>query len=53
VGVTGVELAPDLRSTAFRNYVLFFRYAEDRLAIIDILEGHRDIPDYFYTADPE
>ena len=37
------ELAPGLRSVAFRNYVIFFRYREDRFEVVSILEGHRDI----------
>ena len=31
MGISRVELAPDLRSAVFENYVIFFRYAEDRL----------------------
>jgi toxin ParE1/3/4 len=53
MGVSRLELAPDLRSTVFQNYVIFFRYVEDRLEIINILEGHLDIPDYFSTTNPE
>lgn len=53
MGVSRVDLAPDLRSAVFESYVIFFRYAEDRLEIINILEGHRDIPEYFSTANPE
>ena len=41
------ELHPDIRSVPFRSYVIFFRYAEDRLEVVNILEGHRDIDDYF------
>lgn len=42
------ELRPDIRSTPFRGYVIFFRYVEDRLEVVNILEGHRDVVAYFH-----
>ena len=36
------ELRPDLRSSAFGNYVIFFRYRGDVLEVVNILEGHRE-----------
>ena len=42
------ELRPDIRSVAFKGYVIFFRYVDDNtLEIINILEGHRDIDAHF------
>jgi plasmid stabilization system protein ParE len=41
------ELRADVRSFPFRGYVIFFRYTEDALEIINILEGHRDIGAHF------
>lgn len=41
------ELRPDMRSTAHGRYVIFFRYVDDVLEVVNILEGHRDIDDYF------
>ena len=41
------ELRPDIRSFAFHDYVIFFRYEGESLVIVDILEGHRDIGSYF------
>lgn len=41
------ELRPDIRSTPFRGYVIFFRYVDDRLEVVNILEGHRDIAAHF------
>jgi toxin ParE1/3/4 len=41
------ELRADIRSQAFRNYVIFFRYADGVLEIVNILEGHRDIDAQF------
>ena len=41
------ELRPEMRSFAFRGYVIFFRYVDDRFEIINVLEGHRDIEQHF------
>lgn len=41
------ELRPELRSLAFRGYVIFFRYGEDRVEVVNILEGHRDVIGHF------
>lgn len=41
------ELRPDLRSFVFRSYVIFLRYHGDRLEIVNIIEGHRDIEALF------
>jgi plasmid stabilization system protein ParE len=42
------ELLPDLRSVAFKGYVIFIRYfGDENLEIVHILEGHRDITGYF------
>lgn len=45
------ELRPDIRSFSFRGYVIFFRYTDDLLEVVNILEGHRDVDQHF--ADPE
>ncbi|PSJ58433.1 type II toxin-antitoxin system RelE/ParE family toxin [Mesorhizobium ephedrae] len=41
------ELRADLRSVAFKNYVIFFRYRDDVFEVVDVMAGHRDIEDYF------
>lgn len=41
------QLRPDLRSTPFGNYVIFFRYLGDVLEIVNVLESHRDIDAFF------
>ena len=46
------ELRPDIRSSAFGNYVIFFRYRDDALEMVNILEGHRDIDAFFSKEDP-
>ena len=44
------ELAPGLRSSAFKGYVIFYRYIGNAMEVVNILEGHRDI-DSFYRED--
>jgi len=41
------ELRPDIRSGAFKGYVIFFRYVGDQFEVVNILEGHRDILAHF------
>ena len=41
------ELRPDMRSFAFRDYVIFFRYVDNVFEVVNILEGHRDIDTYY------
>ena len=41
------EFGPRLRSTTFGHYVLFFRYQDDWLEVVNILEGHRDLDAHF------
>lgn len=47
MGRPRLELRADIRSFAFRGYVIFFRYVGDRFEIVNILEGHRDVDAYF------
>ena len=37
------EIIPGLRSRAYGSYVIFFRYGKDRLEVVRIIEGHRDL----------
>jgi toxin ParE1/3/4 len=41
------ELRQQIRSFAFKSYVIFFRYEGDVLEVVNVLEGHRDIEAYF------
>ena len=41
------ELRPDVRSIAHKSYVIFFRYSDDRVEIVSILNGLRDIDALF------
>ncbi len=47
LGQARPELRHDIRSLPFRNYVIFFRYVDDRLEIASILERHRDSESHF------
>jgi toxin ParE1/3/4 len=53
MGTERTELAPELRSSAFESYVIFFRYHQDAFQVVNIIEGHRDLPGYFSTTKPE
>jgi len=46
-GTARPELMAGMRSEAFGNYVIFFRYNGNVLEIVNILEGHRDIQAHF------
>ena len=41
------DLAPNLRSCALGNYVIFYRPAADGIEVIRVLHGARDIPTIF------
>lgn len=45
------ELLPGIRSFPFRGYVIFFRYGDDVLEVINVLEGHRDMAAHFHDRD--
>jgi toxin ParE1/3/4 len=51
LGHSRPELRPDVRSFPFRGYIIFFRYTEDAVEIINILEGHRDVRTHFGEGD--
>ncbi|MGQ3047102.1 MAG: type II toxin-antitoxin system RelE/ParE family toxin [Niveispirillum sp.] len=37
------DIRSGIRSFAYRGYIILFRYEDDSLHIISIIEGHRDI----------
>jgi plasmid stabilization system protein ParE len=45
------ELLPDLRSQPYRRYMIFFRYIDDVLEIVNVIEGHRDVGAFFGGPD--
>ena len=46
-GTPRPDLRDDLRSTPCRAYVIFFRYFENRLEIVNVLHASRDIVGHF------
>lgn len=47
IGRARPELRPGMRSSTFKGYVVFFRYRDDLLEVVNIVEGHRDIDGHF------
>jgi toxin ParE1/3/4 len=45
------EVRAEIRSFPFRGYVIFFRYADDQLVVINILSARRDIDAHFGNDD--
>ncbi|CAN7759753.1 MULTISPECIES: type II toxin-antitoxin system RelE/ParE family toxin [unclassified Ensifer] len=53
LGRSRPELRADIRSSAFKGYVIFFRYVDERFEVVNIIEGHRDIDELFSSADTD
>jgi toxin ParE1/3/4 len=56
LGRSRAELRPDIRSTPFKNYLIFFRYLPSEanreiFEVVNILESHRDLIAYFGEED--
>lgn len=51
LGVARPELRPDIRSVPVGRYVIFLRYVDGVLEVVNIIEGHRDIARLF-GSDP-
>ena len=47
------ELRPDIRSSVYKGYIVFFRYKGDALEVVNILEGHRDLEAHFGEPSPD
>ncbi len=47
LGTARPELREDIRSTPCQGYVIFFRYGEDIVEIVNVLHGSRDVARYF------
>jgi plasmid stabilization system protein ParE len=52
MGRSRPELRPDMRSVAFGNYAIFFRYSRNTLEVVNILEGHWDFGAFFDEENP-
>jgi len=47
LGRPGTELRADLRSFAYKNYLIFFRYVGETVEIVNVVESHQDIEALF------
>ena len=47
IGRLRPELAPDLRSFAVRNYIIFYRPIDDGIEVARVLRGSRDLDSLF------
>lgn len=47
LGTARPDLREDLRSTPCQGYVIFFRYADETLEIVNVLHASRDVVAYF------
>ncbi|MGE6739084.1 type II toxin-antitoxin system RelE/ParE family toxin [Allorhizobium pseudoryzae] len=55
-GLTGrdrSELAPDVRSVAYRSRILFFRTTPDEVIILRVLHGHQDLSDDLFDEEQQ
>jgi toxin ParE1/3/4 len=53
LGRSRPELRAGLRSFPFRGYIIFFRYVDNVLEVVNIVEGHRDIDTLFAQEKDE
>lgn len=51
MGRSRLELGSGVRSQPYKGYILFFRYLNNNLVVLRILEGHRDIEARFGDDD--
>lgn len=51
LGTARPELRHDLRSVPESGYIIFFRYLDDALEIVNVLHGSRDIVSFYDTGD--
>lgn len=47
LGTHRLELRTDIRSMSHQGYVIFFRYADERVEIVNILHARRDVDRHF------
>jgi len=47
MGQARPDLPLGMRSSTHDNYVILFRYVGSRFEVVNVIEGHRDIPTYF------
>jgi plasmid stabilization system protein ParE len=52
LGSARPELRHDIRSVSHQGYVIFFRYGDGRVEIVNILSAQRDVDAYFHDRGP-
>lgn len=53
LGVTREELASALRSSLVDEYLIFYRITKQRIEIVRILQGNRDLKQIFHSEEVE
>lgn len=53
MGRSRSEIGEGIRSSAYKGYIIFFRYAGEEFQVVNILEGHRDAEKHFALDDTE
>lgn len=53
LGSAREELGPGFRSTPHKGFIVYFRYSDDALEIIDVLDGRRDTRAHFTETEPD
>lgn len=53
LGTARSDLAHGLRSTPHHGYIVYFRYTDTALEIVDVLDARRDTFAHFAEPDPE
>ena len=53
LGTARPELGADLRSTPHRRYIIYFRYTEDALEVINVRDARRDAVAYLAELEAD
>lgn len=53
IGRRRPELMNDLRSFPFRRYVIFYRPIDDRVLVLRVVHGARDLSSLSFAPDPD
>jgi len=47
LGTGRPELRADIRSVSEQGYIIFFRYTDEQVEIVNVIPGHRDVAAQF------
>ena len=47
IGKSYAQLKPGLRGISFMNHIIFYRVLENRIEILRVVSGHRNLPNVF------